>query len=94
MVKHAKKIKKSLTFRPKNVDLALILSTLEIIGNLKAVASESTPVKKGIVTFPEGDFEDFLQSESTPVKKGIVTFTAHVGSSAPSRKAPRLRRGL
>ena len=59
MVKHAKKIKKSLTFRPKNVDLALILSTLEIIGNLKAVAvgkhlimSESTPVKKGIVTAP------------------------------------------
>ena len=43
MVKHAKKIKKSLTFRPKNVDLALILSTLEIIDNLKAVAVGKHP---------------------------------------------------
>jgi hypothetical protein len=43
MQKKSKKSQKSLTFRPKNVDLALILITLEIIGNLKAVAVGKHP---------------------------------------------------
>ena len=39
----------------------------------KKSASESTPVKKGIVTAPVMRMYRKSQSESTPVKKGIVT---------------------
>ena len=35
--------------------------------------SESTPVKKGIVTDSQYIYKRHLPSESTPVKKGIVT---------------------
>ena len=49
--------------------------TITIITHLTS-ASESTPVKKGIVTedFTFG-IGEFHTSESTPVKKGIVTLS-------------------
>ena len=60
------------------------------------MVSESTPVKKGIVTaFAIPDkIPKTVGSESTPVKKGIVTLLGLPISDSPCRKAPRLRRGL